>query len=276
MYKIFLSVRNRLAITTKCITAIKNHSSINHEIYVYDNLTNYKIDEHFMYWNLLYQKGLISQVTFTTKESTFNAFSKVISTNLFGLQHQMDPNKNKYDFLVLLDNDTIVLEGWDSFLLQAWKDVEKFKLSNIKVISQLPGSIMNKHDIPHKICGYNSKTGKSGGGEFWCVRNNFFEDVGFLDVKPVIGLDKKHDQNYWPMLEASSMGKDYILGTERRLCIHAGGVAGSLCNTLTRNRNTKNRLDLIKFEQQEEDINRLNFDEFYKSIKDNKELLAGF
>lgn len=276
MYKIFLSCRNRLSITTKCITALKNHSEIPHQIYVYDNLTNHMIEEHFMYWSLLYKRGLISQVTFNTKESTFGAFSKVVSCNQFGLNHQQDPNKNTCDFLVFLDNDTIVLPGWDSFLLKAWGEINKLKLSHIKVISQLPGSIMNKHDLPEKICGYNAKTGKKGGSELWCLRTNFFEDVGFLDVKPVIGLDKKHDQNYWSLLEISSKGKDYIIGTDRRLCIHAGPYAGSLCNTLTKNKNVKNRLELIKFEKQEEEINKLSFDEFYNRIKNDSNLLSGF
>ncbi len=47
MYKIMLTVRNRLSVTKKAIHALKYHSKIPHQIYIYDNLTNYKLDEHF-------------------------------------------------------------------------------------------------------------------------------------------------------------------------------------------------------------------------------------
>ena len=50
MIKIFISVRNRLAITKKCIYALKEHSTIKHQIYVYDNETNYRLKEHFDYF----------------------------------------------------------------------------------------------------------------------------------------------------------------------------------------------------------------------------------
>jgi len=47
MIKICLTVRNRLALTKKCLLSLKKHSVVPHQIYVYDNLTNYKLDEHF-------------------------------------------------------------------------------------------------------------------------------------------------------------------------------------------------------------------------------------
>jgi len=276
MYKIFLSVRNRLAITTKCLTALKRNSTIPHQIYVYDNITNYKVEEHFMYFSQLYKKNLITQYVVNTKDSTFNAFSKIVSCNQFGLQHQLDPNKDKCDFLVFLDNDTIVLPGWDSFLKLCWDDINKYKMNKVKVVSQLPGSIMSRKKIPQKIGGYETEVGKFGGSELWCVKNNFFEDIGYLDIKQAVGLDKKHDQFYWVLLEKKSGGNEYVLGTTNRICIHAGGLAGSLCNTLTKNRQNKDKEELIKFEQQEEKINNMTFDEFYNSILNNQDLLKGF
>ena len=175
MYKIFLSCRNRLAITTKCITAIRKFSEIPHQIYVYDNLSNYKVDEHFMYWNLLYQKGIVHQITFNTKESTFNAFSKAVACNQFGSLHEMDPNKDNVDFLVFLDNDCIfVQQGWDNIIKEAWSDVKKYKLENIKIIGQLPNGIISKNTLEQKISGFTAKTGQHGGSGFWCVKPDFF------------------------------------------------------------------------------------------------------
>ena len=97
-----MTCRNRLAVTCKAITALKKHSVLPHQLFVYDNLTSYKVPEHFLYWAMLYEKGLITQVTFNTKESTFGAFSKATACNMFGLQHESDPQKDKYDFLVFI------------------------------------------------------------------------------------------------------------------------------------------------------------------------------
>ena len=163
MYKVFITVRNRLALTCKCLTALKKHSKMEHQVYVYENLTSTKIQEHFMYWSILYEKGLIDQVTFTSKESTFNSFSKAVACNMFGQQHQMDPNKNKYDFLVFLDNDIIVTPGWDRIIRDAWLDVKKYKMNNVKVIGQLPGGIKSKTIVNEKIAGIKgNKIGKLG------------------------------------------------------------------------------------------------------------------
>ena len=113
MIKIFISVRNRLAITQKCITAIKRHTKIKHQIYIYDNASNYLLQDHFLYFYNLYKSGQITQVTFTTEQSTFNAFSKASTCNFFGQQHEQDPNKDKYDFLIMIDNDVILAPKWD-------------------------------------------------------------------------------------------------------------------------------------------------------------------
>ena len=56
MVKIFMSVRNRLGITKKCIEALKKHSKLPHQIYVYDNETNYRLRDHFDYFADLYER----------------------------------------------------------------------------------------------------------------------------------------------------------------------------------------------------------------------------
>ena len=274
MVKIFLSVRNRLAITKKCIKAIKKHSLLPHRLYVFDNGTTYKLKEHFEYFCRLYEKDLVTQVTFSTEKATFNAFSKAATCNFFGLQHEQDPKKDDYFFLVLLDNDIIVTPGWDEILKQAWKDVERYGLNNIKVVGQLPAGIKDKTTLPQKIAGRVAKTGKLGGSGLWSVRNNFFRDVGFLDLRSLIGEVKKHDQQYWSLLNRASRGQDYILGINEKLGIHCGFIAGSVCNVLNRNRNAKSARELIKFEKQEERIEEMTFEDFLKLIKDNVQCLA--
>jgi hypothetical protein len=182
MYKIFLSVRNRLAITTKCVTAITRHSRLPFSLYIYDSESSTNIPERFMYYSILYQKGIVTQVTINTTESSFRAFSKVAACNDFGMHHQMDPNKNNYDFLVFLDNDIIVMPGWDEVFKNAWSDVRKLGLTNIKVIGQIPGGIKARKEIPQKIAGFKASTGRFGGSALWAVQTNFFKEVGFLDI----------------------------------------------------------------------------------------------
>ena len=147
MIKIFLTVRNRLAITKKCIKAIQKHSTLPYQLYVYNNQTNHRIKEHFDYFSSLYSNDLVSQVTFNTNASTFNAFSKAAANNMFALLHQQDPQKKKYKFLLMLDNDIIVTPEWDQTLASAWKYVNKNNLNDIKVIGQSPGGVKQKTKV---------------------------------------------------------------------------------------------------------------------------------
>lgn len=272
MIKIFLTVRNRLAITKKCIHALKEHSSIAHKIYVYDNQTNYLLEHHFKYFCKLYAKRMISQVTFGTNDSTFNAFSKASSCNFFGLQHEQDPKKDEYNFLVMLDNDIIVTPGWDATLHKAWKHVAKHNMKDIKVIGQLPGGIKRTTENVD-IGEMKGRVGKLGGSGLWSVRPNFFRDVGFLDLKKLVGHDKKHDQLYWTLMEQATNGRSYIMGLNQKLGIHCGRQAGSVCNRLTRNRADKDKLEKIKFKEPEEIIGSVDFDTFFKEIYNDKKLL---
>ncbi len=272
MIKIFLTVRNRLSITAKCIAALKKHSVLAHQIYIYENLSSYREEEHFMFFCKLYKRGLISQVVFNTKDSTFNAFSKAVSCNEFGHLHEMDPKKDSYDYLVFLDNDIIVTPGWDEILRRAWEDVSKYSLSNIKVIGQAPGGIKSVHKLSQKIAGYDAIVGMNGGSALWSVKPNFFRDVGFLDINKFVGFDKRHDQEYWKLLISSSKGRPYILGLKTKLGIHCGKEAGSICNILTKNRLNPKVNEMIKFEDSEERIEKMSFEEFYNLIKDDHNL----
>jgi hypothetical protein len=271
MIKIFISVRNRIAITQKCITSIKRHSKLKHQIYIYDNASNHLVKDHFLYFYNLYNSGQISQITFTTEQSTFKAFSKASTCNFFGQQHEQDPNKDKFDYLVMMDNDIIVAPDWDEKLLMAWKYVTKHNMKNIKVIGQRPGGIKNLDSKVYEIGkNLNGKIGSLGGSGLWSVRPNFFRDVGFLDLKRLVGQDKKHDQLYWQLMARASGGKPYIMGLITKLGYHCGPIAGSVCNRLTRNKRGADKSKVIKFEENENRIASFDFDTFYKKISTDK------
>jgi hypothetical protein len=271
MIKIFISVRNRIAITQKCITSIKRHSKLKHQIYIYDNASNHLVKDHFLYFYNLYNSGQISQITFTTEQSTFKAFSKASTCNFFGQQHEQDPNKDKFDYLVMMDNDIIVAPDWDEKLLMAWKYVTKHNMKNIKVIGQRPGGIKNLDAKVYEIGkNLNGKIGSLGGSGLWSVRPNFFRDVGFLDLKRLVGQDKKHDQLYWQLMARASGGKPYIMGLITKLGFHCGPIAGSVCNRLTRNRKVTDKSKVIKFEENENRIASFDFDTFYTKISTDK------
>ena len=272
MIKIFLTVRNRLEITKKCIKAIKKHTTLPHHIYVYNNNTNHLIDEHFQYFCDLYKKNVISQVTFTKPESTFNAFSKASTCNFFGRQHEEDPKKDSYFFLVMIDNDIIVAPDWDMKLKQAWKFVGKNNMPNVKIIGQFPGGMRNKDGNVYEIGTMKAKLGQLGGSGLWSVRNNFFKEVGVLPLNQLVGQDKRHDQLYWGLLSKASSGKPYIMGLMETLAYHCGSQVGSVCNVLTRNRNNPKKEDLIRFDDVEAKLRGMTFEEFYTSIKDNNDL----
>ena len=271
MYKLFSTVRNRLSITTKCLTSIKKHSSIPHQIYIFDNLTNYKIREHFLYFSMLYENNLIDQVCFTSKKSTFGAFSKAVTFNMFGKQHEMDPNKNKFNFLVFLDNDMLVTPDWDKVLINIMNDLNKKKLDNIKIITKRPGGAKIVNKKPINLGGKDCYEAILGGSGFWVTKNNFFSDVGFLDLKNLVGYNKKHDQFYWELIERKNMGKPYTMVVEYPFCYHTGKFSNSICNILTNKKRDPQLLEKIKFEESEEIIDKMSFDEFYNLVINDPE-----
>ena len=274
--KIAMTVRNRLSITKKAIEALHKNTKSDFQLYIYDNLSNYKVREHWEYFWNLYSNNLVSQVTFNSKESTFNAFSKAVALNSFGLNHNQDPNKKKYDFLTFIDNDIIVTPNWDLIIKGAWQDIKENNIKNIYVISQLPGGIKFKKNVPNKIAGCEAKIGKLGGSAFWNVKTNFFDEIGFLNMKKLVGLNKKHDQFYWQKLHEASNGHEYILGINKKLCVHVGGLAGSVCNILSAGGNEKERLKKSKLEQQERIIESMSYDEFYDKVINDKKYIDGW
>ena len=277
MIKIFMSVRNRLGMTKKCIEALKKHSKLPHQIYVYNNASDYRLKEHFEYFSEMYMNGTISQVTFTTEETTFNAFSKASTCNFFGLQHQQDPNKDKYEYLVIMDNDILVTLKWDLKFRAGWEYISRNKMKNVKVVGQLPGGIKGIDKKVHTVAGVEARLGALGGSGLWSIRPNFFEDVGLLDLKSLVGHNKKHDQLYWRLLHKASGGKPYIMGLRTKIGYHCGPIAGSICNRLTKGKsNPKWKTDGIKFADSDKDIENMSFDDFYKKVSEHEGVRRGW
>jgi hypothetical protein len=160
-----------------------------------------------------------------------------------------------------------VCPGWDKIVLAVWNDIKRLKLNNIKIVSQLPGGIKNNIDVDKLIGGYKVKVGKLGGSGGWNVLPTFFEDVGFLDLRKLQNISKKHDQLYWLKLDENTKGREYILGVPVKLYVHTGFMCGSVCNVLASNQKDKD----IKFIKQEQYIESFKFDEFYQMIKNSSE-----
>jgi len=272
MIKIFMTVRDRLAITKKSIEALYRHSKIPFQLYIYNNCTKQRLKEHYEYFYRLHTEGLITQLTFNTEESTFNAFSKAVASNQFGRLHAEDPNKKKYDFLLFLDNDIIVLPGWDSILKNAWEEVKRLGMKDIKVIGQLPGGIRYTKHSERPIATCNAKIGKLGGSGFWSVKSDFFNDVGYLDISLLVGFHKKHDQHYWSKMNTVTNGREYIMGLKKQLCIHCGKLAGSLCNTLKNGGVDNLEKSRPMFEKAERRLEGMDFESFMRLIENDNAL----
>jgi len=56
---VFLTVRNRLEITKKCVEALYKYTSRPVHLFVFDNLTQTRVDDHFNYFCDLYKQGKI-------------------------------------------------------------------------------------------------------------------------------------------------------------------------------------------------------------------------
>lgn len=265
MIKIAVTVRNRLGMTKKCIEALIQNSTIPHQIYIYDNLTDYRLDDHFNFYHKLLKTKLIHQVTFNTAESCFNAFSKAVSLNQFGMNHEQDPNKNECEMLVTIDNDIIVMPGWDSILIKAFQDVKKQKIKTVYVIGQFrEGAMKYGHILDKEIGGYKAYHGQLGGSCLWASKPDFYEKVGYLDLKPLQGFNKKHDQHYWQKMEKLTNGKPYILGLDAPLFL-MGTMAGSICNIIGFN-NNPDKIKQAQHREKDKKIESINFKDFYEML----------
>ena len=66
-----------------------------------------------------------------------------------------------------------------------------------------------------------------------------FKEIGFLDIRQLVNLHKKHDQYYWPKLGKVTNGRDYILGLNTKLGIHCGKLLVVLAISFQKIQNKK-------------------------------------
>ncbi|MCK5604574.1 hypothetical protein KAR91_21985 [Candidatus Pacearchaeota archaeon] len=269
MIKIAMCIRNRLEVTKKAIHFLMKHTKSEFQLYLYDNLTTYRRKDHFDYMCKLFDAGIATQITFNTEKSTFSAFSKAVALNSFGRLHEEDPKKDQCEFILFIDNDIIVQPKWDLIVSRAWQDVIERNLNNIKVIGQHPGGCTEATLLQHQIAGYDAVVGKFGGSGFWAVQSNFYRDVGFLDLKLLVGLDKKHDQHYWTKLNQASNSQKYLMVMKAPLALNGGNIAGSICNVIGYGNKSKENLQKIEYSAADEKIGKMSFSEFYETIKNS-------
>lgn len=284
MIKIMMTVRNRLEMTKKTIEALEKHTKGKYELYIYNNLTDHKLDSHVVYFNKLYKEGRVAQVVYNSKKSTFSAFSKAVSIVQFGTQHLFDPRKDEYDYLVIMDNDIVVMPGWDKVFKKVWKEIKAKGLNTKhKVVTQYPGGIIDpRPEIPQgpqklggmpyrNLGGFETSVGVCGGSGFWTMLPDFFNDVGFLPIAPLVGKDNADDQVYWGLMQQKSGDRQYIVGVKEEMAFHCGGDFGSVCNILREQHRGKERFDQIQFEDSEDRYLTMSFDEFYQMCLEHPE-----
>ncbi len=265
MIKIAIWVRNRLGITKKCIEAIEKQTKLPYKLYIFDNLTDYRVDEHFDFYKELYQKKKVAHIAFNTKDSTYNAFSKAVASNTFGKMHMDDPNGNSYAFLVMLDNDMLVTPGWDDKLHKSWQTINRRGLNKqVKIITQSPGGVMGRKPYLD-LAGIKSEIGTHGGSGLWSVGTDFFKTVGFLNLKQLVGQNKKHDQMYWQKLKAVCGNRPYVVAIKEILAYHGGPIAGSICNVLTKTINKD-----ITFALKDQEIEKMDLNTLYIQLHNLK------
>jgi len=269
LIKIFLTCRNRFHLTRFCIQALYKFTHQPFQLYVYDNLTDYLVRDHWGFFCSLYEKGLITKYVANTRHSTFGCFSKAVAWNEFGHIHMMDPLWDTTDFLLCLDNDILVTDGWDLVVSSIWsslKESEWYKY--IHVVTQWYGSKLGQKNKT-ELNGYTCHLGTHTGSGFWAVKPTFFLDVGFLDITKFIGLNKKHDQFYWQMMLEKNQGLPYICGVEHMLFYNCGWWGTkSLCNTLTVCPDSD-----VSFSEEEDKLSQMTFSEFYSAVQEASEKL---
>jgi hypothetical protein len=72
-------------------------------------------------------------------------------------------------------------------------------------------------------------------------------------------------------LNRAARNQNYTLAIQAKMALHTGGITGSVCNQLTRNKST-DKLEKIKFKEADLKIDSLSFDDFYNGIKNKNSL----
>lgn len=265
---VFITVRNRLAITKKCIESLYLNTNRPIHLFVFDNCMSTRLDEHFIYFCNLYKVGRLQKYVVNTVTSTYNAFSKAMSFNEFGLFIESHPNKNEYEWLLCLDNDMIIIQkGWDDYIASMFNEVDKHEGNTIQIVTQYPGGVSGSD---HMFGNIKVRVGVNGGSGFWNIRPDFFSKVGLLEPEPLLGISKRHDIHYWEKLNKFSRGQPYTVAIDLPLALHVAycnGMDLSVCKAI-RNDHASN----VDFESFDALVEGLQYDDFLEWIKRDEDV----
>ena len=232
------TVRNRLQMTKYTLEQLFRSVNFNNwelEIFLYDNLSEFDMEERAQYYGKLLRERWLTQVTFNTKGSTDNAFSKAAANNQFADFHMNSLDKRSIRYLIMMDNDMLCLPGWLEQFDKAWKDVRsdpKLK-KEISIVTQHPGGVMGRKRF--SINGTEYTRGTSGGSGLWIVKNDFYDRIGKLNLAKLVGKNKAHDQHYWYRIQRKTGVYNYAVTVFCQKVLHLGGICGSVCNSLHQN-----------------------------------------
>lgn len=269
---VFMNTRNRIATVQKTIEALFTYTKHPVSLFVWDNCTQVKIEEHFTYFGKLYAEGKLKKYTVNSLESTYNAFGKVSAWNDLCLFLEAHPNKNMYEFVICIDDDICVIERGYDLIIQEAMELAEQQVPSIMIIGQSPGGISGRDEII-KLGGKEVKVrvGTGGGSGLWCFRPDLFSKIGALDIEPFVGISKRQDITVWGQLNAYTDGKPYILGIDLPLALHTSfdnGVDMSICKKA---RNEPSMI--VDYPDYDAKISNMTFDEYITFIKKDIELL---
>ena len=236
--RIMFTVRNRLEMTKYTLENLFRSINFNNwkvEIFLYDNLSDLDMEERACYYAKLLKERWLAQVTFNTKLSTDNAFSKAAANNQFADFHMNSLDRKEIRYLIMMDNDMLCLPGWLDSFDKAWKDVRSVPIlkKEISVVTQHPGGVMGREIV--QINGIAYRKGTSGGSGLWIVKNDFYNKIGKLNLTHLVGKNKAHDQRYWYKIQRKTGVYKYAIAAPVQKVLHLGGICGSVCNCLHKN-----------------------------------------
>lgn len=232
------TVRNRFQLTKYTLEQLFKSVDFDKwrmDIFLYDNLSEFDMEERGAWYGKLLKEKWLTQVTFNTAASTDKAFSKAAANNQFADLHMNSLNRKKIKYLIMMDNDMLCFPGWLDVFDKAWDDIKSVPTlkDEIVVVTQYPGGVMGREIV--QINGTNYHRGTSGGSGLWVVKNNFYHKIGKLNLGPLVGKNKAHDQRYWYRIQRKTGVYKYAIAVPCKKVLHLGGIVGSVCNSLHKN-----------------------------------------
>ncbi len=266
---------------------MKRFKSIN--IYVFDNLSAGQPGRMRKFGRLLDEKK-ITYYSYDTGESTNRCFPKAVVFRRFidMMQERFFIRRRKgieldvKDMYILSDNDMIYGPGFDEYFIPALDFVGP-RYPTIHFLVKVPGGIPTRArkqghivEVPnafrkdHKIKLLLAQGG--GGSGCWVMDNNMLKRVRWAneDILKVFGKFKQHDTITWALIRRNQRAAPYVCGVtideepEKPVLLHMGGRVGSICNSLTNNRYTRERM---QFELKEEELASMSVNEIIEKYR---------